>query len=90
MIRRLLQRLHEARILSLIVEGGTGLFSHFTKEGLWDEARTFTGDMWIADGLPAPGLTNDTAAYDMAVGSDHLEVSINKSSAYTYVSGMDL
>ncbi len=41
-------------IQSLFIEGGAGVLNHFISEGLWDEARIFTGRSVFKDGLKAP------------------------------------
>jgi len=41
-------------IQSLIVEGGTDTINHFVDEGLWDEARIFTGSTSFGGGVRAP------------------------------------
>lgn len=46
--------LYKNNINSLIVEGGSKTLQTFIDEGLWDEARVFTGPVRFEDGLPAP------------------------------------
>ena len=86
----LMKRLHEAKILSLIVEGGAMLLNSFIQQGLWDEARVFTGTTSITNGISAPVLVNETSAFSQASGNDHLVVSVNKNSAFPYITGMEL
>lgn len=90
LLSQLMERLHNAKILSLIVEGGAELLSSFIKKGLWDEARIFTGIVDIKDGIEAPALKDDVPAFTTAVGDDGLQVFTNKHSHYPYVQGMDL
>ena len=89
-IPALLQRLYEAKILSVIVEGGATLLNGFISAGLWDEARIFTGDVSLGDGVHAPILNDAIPAFTTEVGSDLLKVSINKNSEYEYIKGMEL
>ncbi len=51
-----LEQLHEERIGSLIVEGGTELLQSFIRSGLWDEARVFASPETLPGGYPEPRL----------------------------------
>ena len=86
----LLHKLYEAKILSVIVEGGATLLNSFISAGLWDEARIFTGDIFLGDGIQAPVLIGETAGFTSGIGSDQLQVFVNKMSDYPYVNGMEL
>jgi diaminohydroxyphosphoribosylaminopyrimidine deaminase / 5-amino-6-(5-phosphoribosylamino)uracil reductase len=90
LLTSLLHRLYDARILSLIVEGGAHLLSSFITKGLWDEARIFTSNVSLQHGLPSPKLIDETEVSTSAVGSDRLQVFVNKNSNYPYVPGMEL
>jgi len=90
LLSQLMLRLHHAKILSLIVEGGPKLLNSFIKKGLWDEARIITGQTIINDGIPSPVLNGGTHAFDSVIGSDTLQVIINKHTRYPYVVGMEL
>ena len=46
--------IHSKHINSVIIEGGAQTLQTFINENLWDEARVFTGDMWLKDGIKAP------------------------------------
>ncbi len=46
--------LNREGIQSLFIEGGAEVLNHFLSEGLWDEARIFTGRGKFKDGLKAP------------------------------------
>ncbi|MEO2053221.1 MAG: bifunctional diaminohydroxyphosphoribosylaminopyrimidine deaminase/5-amino-6-(5-phosphoribosylamino)uracil reductase RibD [Allomuricauda sp.] len=46
--------LYQHNINSVLVEGGSKTLQTFIDEGLWDEARVFTGPVRFEDGLPAP------------------------------------
>ncbi|MGN6568903.1 MAG: RibD family protein, partial [Flavipsychrobacter sp.] len=86
-----LQRLHEAKVLSLMVEGGAHLLGRFIDMGIWDEARVLTGQATLpADSIQAPVLSNATEAFTTEIGVDRLNVFINNKSAYKYVHGMEL
>ncbi len=90
LLPHLMQRLFDARMISLIVEGGAELLNSFIKLGLWDEARIFTGDMSIGDGIAAPAINCDTPAFTREIASDKLDVYVNTESNYPYVAGMEL
>jgi diaminohydroxyphosphoribosylaminopyrimidine deaminase/5-amino-6-(5-phosphoribosylamino)uracil reductase len=90
LLSQLLQRLYEARILSVMVEGGAELLNSFIEKGLWDEARVLTGEMKIGTGLAAPVINNGVHAISDFSGSDKVDVLINKNSAYQYVEGIRL
>lgn len=49
-----MQTLCGKNIISIIVEGGAHLLNSFIEDGLWDEARVFTGTKIFQDGVPAP------------------------------------
>lgn len=55
-LETLLQTLFERNIQSLIVEGGAYTLKQFIANGLWDEARVFTGTKLFKEGLKAPQL----------------------------------
>lgn len=90
LLTALMDRLFNARILSIIVEGGAKLLNSFIAQGLWDEARVFTGDVSLGEGVAAPVLTNGSSISQSNSGSDTLEVYLNKSNPYHYPGGMDL
>lgn len=90
LLSQLMQRLYEARILSVMVEGGAALLNSFIGTGLWDEARILTGHKQIGQGIAAPILQNEEKALADVCGDDVLEVFTNKNSAYKYVEGMRL
>lgn len=54
MIPLLLGYLHEHNIQSIIVEGGLILLQSFIDQGVWDEARVFSGRQFFAGGIRAP------------------------------------
>lgn len=90
LLSQLMHRLYEAKILSIIIEGGAALLDSFIKQGLWDEARIFTSNTSISGGIHAPLLQNEISAFESAIGEDKLRVFVNKNSDYPYVKGIDL
>ncbi len=65
--------LHKENIQSLIVEGGTRTLQTFIDEGLWDEARVFTGDVFLTNGVKAPKISG-TRYHKEQILQDHLRV----------------
>ena len=49
--------LHKHNLTSVIIEGGRKTLQTFIDEGIWDEARVFTGDTEFKDGIKAPNFT---------------------------------
>ena len=89
-IAQLMAHLYKNKILSLIVEGGAALLHSFLQTGLWDEARIFTGNTSLGDGIPAPHPGNGSLAYTSGIGGDNLRFFVNQDSAYPYAPGMEL
>ena len=48
--------LYNAGVQSLFIEGGAEVLTHFIENGLWDEARIFTGKINFNDGVKAPSI----------------------------------
>jgi len=86
----ILNKLFEAGILSLIVEGGERLLHSFLSENLWDEARIFETENVLKTGIPAPVLGNAQKVMETPLQSDRLRVFLNDSNPFRYVSGMEL
>jgi diaminohydroxyphosphoribosylaminopyrimidine deaminase / 5-amino-6-(5-phosphoribosylamino)uracil reductase len=60
-------------VQSVIVEGGQRILQRFINEGLWDEARVFTGTTYFHEGLSAPTLDAKEVSQTM-VGKDNLSL----------------
>ena len=90
MLYVLLSRLYDARILSIIIEGGAALLNSFIMQGLWDEARILTGNITLHDGIGSPQLNNEQPAFTKDIGKDVLRVYVNQESRYPYAAGMEL
>ena len=89
-LKNLLQKLFDAKILSIIIEGGPTLLGSFIAAGLWDEARVFTGSTQLGFGIAAPVLTGADFAFENNLGGDKLQLFINKNSSYKYPKGYKL
>lgn len=48
--------LYQHNIISVLVEGGFFTLQKFIDQGLWDEARIFSADVEINNGIPSPVL----------------------------------
>jgi diaminohydroxyphosphoribosylaminopyrimidine deaminase/5-amino-6-(5-phosphoribosylamino)uracil reductase len=90
LINELLNEMHKAGILSLIVEGGAHLLNSYIEQGLWDEARIFFADADMPEGIVAPTLPNATLMYETELNGDILQLHTNNKAPYAYVQGMEL
>ena len=65
MLPALMQRLYDAQINPLIVEGGTRLLQSFINAGLWDEALIFKSPVVLGGGVKAPAISGLTESKEM-------------------------
>lgn len=65
--------LYKENINSIIIEGGTKTLQLFIDEGLWDEARIFTGAISFNSGLKAPQFSG-TLLTENFINNDVLRV----------------
>lgn len=72
-ISTILKTLYDLKINSLIVEGGATLLNSFIAENLWDEARIFTGNSYLKNGVLAPNLPKIQPFKIEQIGDDTLE-----------------
>ena len=72
-----LQKIHDLKISSLLVEGGAQLLQSFINEGMWDEARVFTGSPFLPQGIPSPNLPYSPQR-KIQLGTDSLSIYKNK------------
>lgn len=70
-LAQLLEDLHQRRIQSLLVEGGTRLLQSFIDAGLWDEMAIFKSPLALGDGIVAPVVQGRLVATEN-VGDDEL------------------
>jgi len=62
--------LYKENIQSVLIEGGAQILDHFIKNGLWDEARVFTGKINLKSGVSAPvfkGKTISETDFEMTI-----------------------
>jgi diaminohydroxyphosphoribosylaminopyrimidine deaminase/5-amino-6-(5-phosphoribosylamino)uracil reductase len=60
-------------IQSVIIEGGATTLEAFIDAGLWDEARIFTGNTTLTQGIPSP-IIKGVKKESYLVGADQLEI----------------
>ena len=65
MLPALMQRLYDAQINRLIVEGGTRLLQSFIDAGLWDEALIFKSPVVLGGGVMAPTISGSNESSEM-------------------------
>jgi riboflavin biosynthesis protein RibD len=65
MLPALMQRLYDAQINQLIVEGGTRLLQSFINAGLWDEALIFKSPVVLGGGVKAPAISGSNESSEM-------------------------
>ena len=73
LINDLLDRLTQAQITSMIVEGGSHTIQRFVDNGLWDEARIIVGQTTFGKGLPAPTFASSIRER-FVCGTDRIEI----------------
>lgn len=65
--------LYKHQINSVIIEGGQKTLQAFIDENLWDEARIFTGELKLDEGIQSPKI-NGTPSTETWIGSDWLKI----------------
>ncbi|UEG55301.1 bifunctional diaminohydroxyphosphoribosylaminopyrimidine deaminase/5-amino-6-(5-phosphoribosylamino)uracil reductase RibD [Mucilaginibacter daejeonensis] len=73
----ILFQLYLQDIQSVIIEGGAKTLNSFIEAGLWDEARIFTGEGMLAEGIKAP-VCSGRIGETVNVGEDQLRIIYNK------------
>jgi len=73
----ILYQLYLQDVQSVIIEGGAHTLNKFIEAGLWDEARVFTGNAILKDGIKAPQI-NGIIDEEVLSGTDHLTIFYNK------------
>lgn len=63
----ILDYLHQARIQSILVEGGAQTLQQFIDANLWDEARVWQSNAILTQGIAAPTLTRHRLRSSMKV-----------------------
>ncbi len=73
----ILFQLYLQDIQSIIIEGGAKTLNSFIEAGLWDEARIFTSEKELKQGIKAPAI-NGRITGEYLVGGDKLKIIINQ------------
>ena len=73
----ILYQLYLQDIQSVIIEGGAKTLNSFIDAGLWDEARIFTGETVLNNGIKAPGIEG-VITDEVLSGTDRLKILYNK------------
>jgi len=73
LLPKLLNRLFQAQISSLIVEGGRTTLQAFLSAGLWDEARVFTAEKLLGGEIMAPDIPSKVFD-EFKIGDDQLTI----------------
>jgi diaminohydroxyphosphoribosylaminopyrimidine deaminase/5-amino-6-(5-phosphoribosylamino)uracil reductase len=72
-IQQVMQQLFDAKVQSIIVEGGAGILNAFIALGLWDECRRITAPKQLGQGIKAPQIPGARLRDSMMVGQDLYE-----------------
>jgi diaminohydroxyphosphoribosylaminopyrimidine deaminase/5-amino-6-(5-phosphoribosylamino)uracil reductase len=67
------EKLFEANINSIIIEGGAKTLQTFIDENIWDEARVFTGQLSFKNGVKAPEFMGKLIS-EVKIMSDILKI----------------
>ena len=73
----ILFQLYLQDIQSIIIEGGAKTLNSFIEAGLWDEARIFTGEKELKQGIKAPVVDGHITG-EYLVGKDKLKIVVNQ------------
>lgn len=65
--------LHENKVQSVIIEGGSQLLNSFISENCWDEARVFSSGKQFTNGIPAPIIEGEVIEKNI-VQNDQLTI----------------
>lgn len=71
--KNILQELHKQNIQSIIIEGGTITLQSFIDKNLWDEARIFTTNKTLTEGVKPPAIEGEIISED-ETGGDRFKI----------------
>lgn len=71
--KNILQELHKQNIHSIIIEGGTKTLQSFIDKKLWDEARIFTTNKTLTEGVKPPTIEGEIISED-ETGGDRFKI----------------
>ena len=69
----ILKELHKQNIQSIIIEGGTKTLQSFIDKKLWDEARIFTTNKTLNEGVTPPAIKGEVISED-ETGGDRFKI----------------
>jgi len=73
LIKNILQELHKQNIQSVIIEGGRTTLQSFIDAKLWDEAKIFTTNKELNDGVKSPNIEGEML-FETVIKGDKLEI----------------
>jgi diaminohydroxyphosphoribosylaminopyrimidine deaminase/5-amino-6-(5-phosphoribosylamino)uracil reductase len=73
LVLNILQELHKQKIQSLIIEGGATTLQSFIDAKLWDEAKIFTTNKELNDGVKSPNIEGKIV-FEAVLEGDKLEI----------------
>ena len=76
LINNITRKLHEQNVQSVIIEGGTTTLQSFIDMNIWDEARVFTTNKKLNDGVKAPVIKGKTLCVSK-IDVDILKIIVN-------------
>lgn len=76
LINNILSELYKLNIQSIIIEGGSKTLQSFIDENMWDEARIFTANKTLVEGVKAPTIEGGIISEE-DIGGDQLKLMSN-------------
>jgi diaminohydroxyphosphoribosylaminopyrimidine deaminase/5-amino-6-(5-phosphoribosylamino)uracil reductase len=76
LIKSILQESYKQKIQSIIIEGGAKILQSFIDKKLWDEARIFTANKTLDEGVKSPNIDGEIII-KKDVGGDVLAILFN-------------
>ena len=77
LIKKILKELHKQNIQSFKIEGGSITLQSFIDANIWDEARIFTANKLLSQGLKTP-IIGGKMILEEEIGTDTLEIITNR------------
>jgi len=71
-MNQVLEDLYNRDMISVLIEGGPTLHKSFIESNLWDEARVFSSQLWLGNGIPAARLPHQPQSIQTAGNSQLL------------------
>ena len=76
LINNILIELYKQKIQSVIIEGGTTTLQSFIDENTWDEARIFTTNIKLVNGVKSPSIKGKNSS-EIQIDTDYLKIIVN-------------